>query len=711
MKKMFAKLPGPPPAGAVKLADLRLWLMDALFVCLLLLFPISMLVTIPALMHEGSYLLIGFDIAALVYILISIFSESKRHNPFAWILIVYVFILSGFLLLGPYHARPGWLVMSGVVAALLFNTRAVIFVTLVNALMLTLMYTVGPPANAAWVLETRTPASTWIMFVGNISMLTLVSGLPVCFLLGRLEAALDHQRKALAVLAEEQDKLKNAYGALQEEVEARSSMGEALAASEERYRTLLENIPLGVFRVTSEGKLISANPAFVNMFGYSTQDIESGIFVADFYCDLDRRSRMLRQLETTGIVREMDFQFRRKNGDIFWGAIDASKVEDADGRFVYIDGILTDIQARRLAEEALQESERQFRDLVENAFAGIVIMVDDRVVYMNPEQWKIVGRKEAPAGLSEFGIHPDDMDKFMGYYQTVKRAGTSLSGMELRLCPEKKRPGIEKWVHCRINMIQYQGHSAALITMVDTTRTKELEEIVHLREKMASLGHVAAGIAHEIRNPLSGINVLLSGIKENFEDPDSADDIKKLIREAEKASEKISAVIRRVLDFSRPSKPHFVPLDISIPVSEAVALSRTALRKKGITIETDFASGLPAVYADGQMIEQVMLNLINNAVLAMRTVDREKQIQIRILEAERQVCLTVSDSGVGVPLHQSEKIFDPFFTTRPDGSGIGLSLCQRIVSDHGGIIRVGTSKWGGAEFEIKLPIDKRAHQR
>ena len=170
-------------------------------------------------------------------------------------------------------------------------------------------------------------------------------------------------------------------------------------------------------------------------------------------------------------------------------------------------------------------------------------------------------------------------------------------------------------------------------------------------------------------------------------------------------------MIKRVLDFSRPSEPHMALTDLNHSVEEAINLSAVTMRKTGIKTEKSLPDGLPKCYVDSHMIELVILNLINNAAKAVKKIKGSKIIGVSSFSKNNSVFITVSDSGPGVPKEVREKIFDPFVTTDSDGSGIGLSIAQRIIADHNGSIELGTSKWGGAEFKIELPIEKRMHPR
>ena len=161
------------------------------------------------------------------------------------------------------------------------------------------------------------------------------------------------------------------------------------------------------------------------------------------------------------------------------------------------------------------------------------------------------------------------------------------------------------------------------------------------------------------------------------------------------------------MDFSKPGAPKMVRTDINESLQEAIELSSVTLRKKGIKFERSLAPDLPRCYADPQLIEQVVLNLITNAAKAMEKGNGDRIVEITSAAKDNTLSIQVADSGPGVPDDLREKIFDPFFTTSEEGSGIGLNIAQRIVADHNGSISLHSSKWGGAEFRIELPIERR----
>jgi signal transduction histidine kinase len=183
--------------------------------------------------------------------------------------------------------------------------------------------------------------------------------------------------------------------------------------------------------------------------------------------------------------------------------------------------------------------------------------------------------------------------------------------------------------------------------------------------------------------------------------------IGQILEKLQSASGRIESVIKRVMDFSKPSAPKFVLTDLNEPIREAVSLSSVTLRKRGIQLDSILTQNLPSCTADGQLIEEVVLNLINNAAEAMKNVTGDKKVEITSFIKNDDVVITVSDSGPGVSTQFKDAIFDPFYTTKEDSTGIGLCIVRRIIADHGGSIGVSESQWGGARFTILIPLDSR----
>ncbi len=519
------------------------------------------------------------------------------------------------------------------------------------------------------------------------------------------------------------EELEQAVKALKKEVVAFRHIEKFQWKIEER---IIQRSPLATFAIDNEHNITHWNRACENLTGISANEIigtrkqwmafypkkrpsmadlmvenTSGEVIAAHYGGKCRKSAVI-----DGVYEAEDF-FPAIGEKGRWIFFTAASFKDEKGNIIGAIETLQDVSDRKQVEAALFETKKRLRDLVENSITGISIIQDDQVVYQNSVQEKLLGALPRKTKLVEIEtIHPDDIEKVEAFYKNISSKMIRTQETDFRFYPPGKvRTKLDlKWVHCQASAIEYQGKDAILINMMDITRAKELETILKIQDKMSSLGRVAAGIAHEIRNPLSGINIYLNTLEKLYDKEESLGKVKQIFRQMQSASNKIESVIKRVMDFSKPGTPRLTLTDINQPVEDAIGLSSVALRKRGIKIEQNLATDLPMVRADPQLIEQVILNLITNAAEAMKIVDGTKRIKIISSAENHFILVRVSDSGPGVPLNLREKIFDPFFTSKTESTGIGLSLCHRIITDHGGSLSVSESRWGGAEFTIKIPM-------
>ncbi len=359
-------------------------------------------------------------------------------------------------------------------------------------------------------------------------------------------------------------------------------------------------------------------------------------------------------------------------------------------------------------EEELKENQQSFRDLVENSSTGILIVQDGIVVYRNPVQEIISGSYHSEGENLEFdNVHPDDKPEVEHLYSKVLSGAEKSIHLNLRFYPTGKTNRANmKWVYFQASDIDYKGRPAVLINMIDITESKELEQLVVVKDKMVSLGHIAAGVAHEIRNPLSGINIYLNTLENLMEESSNPDMTRQIISQIQSASTKIESIIKRVIDFSKPGELRLELSDVNNPVEEALALSSVTMRKRNVNIRKDLAPDLPHCNIDPTLIEEVVLNLVNNAAEAMVGMEGDKLIDVSTKNENGNVLVIVSDSGPGIPPELRTKVLEPFYTTKSSGTGIGLSLCYRIISDHGGNLSVGQGRQSGAEFVVKLPVGR-----
>lgn len=412
------------------------------------------------------------------------------------------------------------------------------------------------------------------------------------------------------------------------------------------------------------------------------------------------------------------YRFKHADGSYRWLRDESRLICDEHNQPIEIVGSMIDITETKIAEQKLRQSEERFRSLVESSPMGISIVQNNKFVYKNPAQKQM----RDFLGLEKFSdiaghIHPEDLDKVKTAHERLLAGKLKWVDVDLRFysVPGSYQRANLRWAQCRASTITYRGEPAILINVLDITEARELEQQLIIKNKMISLGRVAAGIAHEIRNPLTGINSYLYTLNDLCQsDSLGLDDLemaRQIVDQIQTASNKIESVIKRVMDFSKPGAPKMEKTDINLALEEALELSAVTLRQNGIKLEKSFSQNMPMCYADPQLIEQVILNLVTNAAKAVETFNGLKRVRVESYAENNSLFIQVSDSGPGIPLAHKDKIFDPFFTTKEDGSGIGLNIAQRIIADHNGSISVGKSKWGGAEFTIRLPIERRVYPR
>ncbi len=485
---------------------------------------------------------------------------------------------------------------------------------------------------------------------------------------------------------------------------------EQLSASRTMLRLVIDNIPQHVFWKDHLSRYLGCNQNYARLSGVDNPQEIKGKTDFDLAWDLNQ-AHAQRQADARVMAGDrpelrVSEAWLGPGGVCRWMETSRIPLHDAEGRVVGVLGSLEDVTARREMDEALRQSEKRFRDLVEHSLVGICILQKGRVVYRNPEFVRLLGDLPRDFEFAQFrDAPPEDLDRLARLTEAEVAAQGGRLEFELRYFPFGRMPSGQglRWAFCRANLIEFQGCPALLVIWLDTTKAKELEHLLGIQDKMASLGRVAAGLAHEIRNPLSGINLYLSALQDLIDQPERAADAHRVLDSIKNASAKIEAVIKRVLDFSKPNSPKMGWMNPNQVVEEALELSAVTLRKAGIGLERELAPDLPLCHADRQLIGQVLLNLITNAVQALRDHPGDKRLLVATaLEGDRLV-FTVADSGPGVALELREKIFDPFFSIKREGSGIGLSLSHRIVTDHGGALKVGVSRWGGAEFRVEIP--------
>ena len=478
--------------------------------------------------------------------------------------------------------------------------------------------------------------------------------------------------------------------------------------AESRFTDLFETLHEGVYFATPDGELLDVNPAAVRMLGYESKE-ELLKQPSDWhFANATERAALLDELQGSGSVRDRELVLRRKDGS-FIGVLNSSvAIRDAAGKFIRFQGSLTDVTERGRMERRLREEQEFVRRLVA-CFPDIIVVLDThgRYTFVSPRVQEFLGYTPDDylgASIHE-RPHPDDRESLLNFFRSLTSGEISFGAVEYRTA--HKDGG---WRTVRANASPLTNAEGRIIGVVasarDVTESKRLEQQLMQSEKLAAIGQMVSGVAHELNNPLTAILGVSDLLHERMTDDASRRQIHLIHKQARKAAE----LVQGLLMFSRPSRPRSQHVRIADLIGRAIELQKTELDARHITVEMHVATDLPMIEVDPQHMTQVFVNLLSNAEEAIASVSDHGRISIHVSAVEDKQEILIDDDGPGIRPDIRSKIFDPFFTTHrtSGGSGLGLTICLVIVKEHGGSIEAQTSQSGGARFRILLPSARSA---
>jgi PAS domain S-box-containing protein len=378
--------------------------------------------------------------------------------------------------------------------------------------------------------------------------------------------------------------------------------------------------------------------------------------------------------------------------------------------------IFRDITARKTMERAVRESEGRFRAISEAI--PLPVLISDaatmRLLYVNPEARTQLAVDDAfIERASLFDLAAD-----RGFRAGLTDVLHGLRGGDSTELEVRKADGGRFWARVTTVPMKYQGGDALIHAIVDLSERVRAEaeiarqrESFHQKEKIAALGSLLAGLAHELNNPLS----VVSGQSLMLEEAASDEGIIQRARRIREAAERCSRTVRTFLSMARSKAPERVAVALNDAVLASVDLVSHTLQSSGVEVVLDLDPELADVMADADQLHHLVSNLIVNAEHAMRETEPPRVLTIRTEydATAKQIVLTVADNGPGVPEEILERIFEPFFTTKPGaaGTGIGLALCRDIAKGHGGDIVYRRNEPRGAVFTVRLPLAERGAKR
>jgi two-component system NtrC family sensor kinase len=364
------------------------------------------------------------------------------------------------------------------------------------------------------------------------------------------------------------------------------------------------------------------------------------------------------------------------------------------------------VEKVRLQKELI-ETKNFLESIVEKAGDAIsVVDLEGKVLYWNEGAEKIYGyRKEEVLGknLSEFLCPRDEKlkaeeEKLMGQLMGRIKRGEVIPNVEVKRQTKEGKEIITSMTISPLKDAEGRIVGASRICK-DITHLKKAEERLVLAERLSSLGELTAGVAHELRNPLAGIKINTQILSRKKDLPEME---KKLLNSTQEGIEKIQKIVDDMLHFAKPKASHFKQEEINEVVDKSLAILQTKLKKGNLSSVFEGAQGLPQLRIDVHQIQQVLINLMLNAIQAM---EDGGTLSVRtFLEEGSEVGIEVRDTGKGIPRAHLKKIFDPFFTTKSEGTGLGLSISLKILENHGATIDVVSEEEKGSAFTIHFPL-------
>jgi PAS domain S-box-containing protein len=529
-------------------------------------------------------------------------------------------------------------------------------------------------------------------------------------------------------------------------------------AVEERYASLFNHMHEGVFTSTPDGRIVDCNDAFVRMLGYSREEILKMDVVESLYVDTEHREKFLSEMSRQGYVRNFEYLLRRKDGREINVIESSFATRDAAGVIDRYQGVVMDVTEMKRAEDEIRRRNRELYvlnniavafnqsfdldEILQLSMLQIVelLSTDTASVYLFEDESASLRKKASYGHRSAWVMETETIQLPMDFIELLKANHTEIIDHEQR---ERLPQVIQKFIqleglHSWLWVVLWrkekmlgvlatssrvprkfspseEGVMIAVGRQLATTIEKvhlynetkkayedlrRTQEQLLQSEKMSAVGQLISGVAHELNNPLTAVLGYAQLLESEHLEPRIHEFILKLRKQALRTQK----IVQNLLSFGRQHKPSRVHVDLRSVVEDTIALRDYDLKVNNIVVHREFDAVLPSVVADPHQIEQVYLNIINNAADAMLDVGRGGALCVRLRGENGRVITEFHDSGPG--FLDAKRAFDPFYTTKGvgKGTGLGLSICYGIVKEHGGEISAHNHTAGGAVIRVSLPV-------
>jgi len=514
-----------------------------------------------------------------------------------------------------------------------------------------------------------------------------------------------------AVLKDSAGKVKTVVQIL--DITERKQAEDAVREAEEKYKNFVEATSDLVWEADGMGTYTFVSPRIEDILGYEADEVVGKKRTLDFAPEEEKR-KWLSRFKEVNAKRVPFFGFEithiHKNGSPVVFEVSGAPFSDSAGNFKGFVGINKDVTERKQAEEALRESQKFSSGLLENSPNPIfVVNPDTSVKYVNPAFEKLTGFTLAEITGREAPYPWWPKEQWKETAASFKNA--MVTGGRRSEKVFQKENGERFFVALNSAPIVHEGKLLYfLINWLDITERKraegersDLEQKAHLASRLASVGEMASGIAHEINNPLTAV----IGFAQLLMDTDLPDEVKEDIGVIHREAQRAAGVARNLLTFARKHTPTKQPTNLNAIIEGVLKLRAYEQSVSNIKVNTRLALDLPEVMADYSQMQQVFINIILNAESAMLESGNGGTLTVTTQKVNNTVRASFADSGPGIAKENLNRIFDPFFTTKEvgKGTGLGLSVCHGIVAEHGGRIYARSRLGNGATFIVELPVN------
>src|SRR5467141_2266727 len=493
-----------------------------------------------------------------------------------------------------------------------------------------------------------------------------------------------------------------------------------LQQSEDRLRLVIDTIPAHVWSTRADGSVDFVNRRWLETTGLTMEHALGSDWASVVHPDdLARYADKWRSALAAGEPTESEVRLRRPDGDYRWWLTRTVPLRDELGNIVKWYGTAIDIEDRKRAEEALRQSEEQWRDVFENN-PTMYFMVDaaGKVIAVNP------------FGAEQLGYNVDELvgQPVLGVFYEVDREAAQRN---VALCLEQigrakswearkvRKDGTVLSVRETAKAVPRANGPIVLIACEDITEHKRAEEALRQAQvdlahvnRVTTMGELTASLAHEVNQPIAAAVTnantcmrWLAADTPNLKEARAA--AMRIVKDGKRAGE----IISRIRLLFKKGTPERELVDLNEVIQEMIVLLRSEAMRYSISVRTELEADLPQAMGDPVQLQQVLMNLMINGIDAMKDVDGARELAIKSQRAENeQLLVSVRDTGEGLPAQQTDQILNAFFTTKPHGTGMGLRISRSIVESHSGRLWAADNSPRGASFYLTLPAKMEARE-